>query len=224
MDEEIYEYYIYKITNNINGKIYVGQHKIRKNESPREYMGKGTLINEAYKKYGRGNFTKVIIEYIEDNAKRLKVSERERYWIAYYNSEYPNGYNMNNGGFGGCDEKAAKKVIETRKRNGYKMTEETKKKISESNKGKKLSKEHKKHLSENHHLIKEWKIIKEDGNSFIYIGSLEKLIKEYHISSRNKFIRYSYYHKFINGIYADGIKKEDYAILRDLKGENNEIK
>jgi hypothetical protein len=182
-------------------------------------MGKGVLINKAYKDYGRENFFKEILEYVEDDEQRLIVSEREKYWIKYYNAEYPNGYNLNKGGFGGCDEKAAKKVIETRKRNGYKMTEETKKKISESNKGKRLSEEHKKHLSENHHLIKEWKIIKEDGSYFMYKGSLTKLLKEYNISdNKNKFIRASYYHKFTNGIYIDNIKKEDYAILREMKG------
>ena len=42
-------YYIYRITNNINGKTYIGQHKYTDlNDS---YMGSGTLLQKAFKKY-----------------------------------------------------------------------------------------------------------------------------------------------------------------------------
>ncbi len=109
--KEKFKYCIYKITNKLNGKIYVGQHKIRENEAPREYMGKGIAIQEAYKKYGRANFEKEIIEYIFDNEKHEKVSEREIFWIKELNSKYPNGYNISNGGEGGCTKESAKKVL-----------------------------------------------------------------------------------------------------------------
>ena len=136
MDEnkEVFQYYIYKITNNLNGKIYVGQHKMRKNESLREYMGKGIAIQEAYKKYGRANFKKEIIEYIYDDENNEKVSEREIFWIKELNSKYPNGYNISDGGEGGCTKESAAKGVATKKARGYKPSEETKRKISEAHK------------------------------------------------------------------------------------------
>ena len=48
------QYYIYKITNQLNGKIYIGQHLVPKyHETFRRYMGSGIAITEAYEKYGR---------------------------------------------------------------------------------------------------------------------------------------------------------------------------
>ena len=43
-------YYIYRITNKINGKTYIGQHKYKKLND--DYMGSGKLIRRAQKKYG----------------------------------------------------------------------------------------------------------------------------------------------------------------------------
>lgn len=57
---------IYKITNLINGKFYIGkQTRIRKND---KYLGSGTLIIKAVNKYGRKNFKKEILEVCNNNA------------------------------------------------------------------------------------------------------------------------------------------------------------
>lgn len=135
------QYYIYKITNLINGKMYVGQHKVpEKEEAFRRYMGKGIAIKGAIKKYGKENFSKEIIEYIDDDEKHLKVSEREIYWIAELDTMYPKGYNLSPGGEGGCTKEAAEKVIATKKKNGTnKLSEETRRKISEAKMGVKFS-------------------------------------------------------------------------------------
>ena len=45
---------IYKITNLINNKIYIG----KDTTSDPNYFGSGLLINRAFKKYGKENFTK----------------------------------------------------------------------------------------------------------------------------------------------------------------------
>ena len=63
------QYYIYKITNKINGKSYVGQHKVYPGEAFNRYMGKGIAIRLAIQKYVKENFTKAILEEIDDHEK-----------------------------------------------------------------------------------------------------------------------------------------------------------
>ena len=122
---------IYKTTNLINGKIYIGQDK-NNNE---KYIGSGDLIKRAIKKYGKENFIKEIICYC-DNQEDL--DNNERFYIKKYNSIDENiGYNISVGGRDG--------TMLNRK-----MSEETRKKISNSHKGKKLTKNHKAALSNSH--------------------------------------------------------------------------
>lgn len=92
---------IYKITNNINGKIYVGQTKhtlktrfgAHKRSSRRKEVK--SLISKAIKKYGEENFS---IEQI-DTAKNLTcLNKKEIFWIKSLNSQKPEGYNILKGG------------------------------------------------------------------------------------------------------------------------------
>lgn len=86
---------IYKTTNKINGKIYVGKDS---NENPR-YLGSGLLVARAIKKYGKENFVKETMEQCESLE---KLSEREIYWIKKLNATNKStGYNIANGGAGG---------------------------------------------------------------------------------------------------------------------------
>jgi len=141
---------IYKTTNLINGKIYIGQDS--KNNP--EYYGSGNLINLAIKKYGKENFVKEILEYC---LTKDELNEKEKYWIAKYNSNLT-GYNISDGGQGGnlgdtVNVKISKTVkamhsdpnsiynsTEYRERlshsaTGRTVTETTRKKISEAQKG-----------------------------------------------------------------------------------------
>lgn len=179
------KYYIYKITNKLNGKSYVGQHKVPKNkENFRRYMGKGIAIRLAIKKYGKDNFEKTILEYIDDDEKHEYVSQREIFWIKQENTLYPNGYNISPGGEGGCTKEAAQKALATRKKNGkLKLSEETKKKISLAHKGKKFSEIHKKNLSKNHHLKTLHTILLSNGNVLKTFNSVDIIAESFKITS-----------------------------------------
>ena len=94
--------YIYKITNKINQKIYIGQTAKTIEERFQEHIIdakkqniKNRPLYKAFNKYGIENFS---IELIEECANEI-LSEREIYWIKYFNS-YHNGYNATLGGDG----------------------------------------------------------------------------------------------------------------------------
>ena len=203
-------YYIYKISNMINGMAYIGQHKVSPNgEWPRSYFGRGIKLKEAIKEFGRSNFKKEIIEYIEDDDARDLVSERERYWIKEENTLFPNGYNVSPGGIAWMTSEFALKGAQTRKDNGFKMAEETKKKISESNKEKPKSEIHKQHLSENHHLRTLHAIVYENGDIEETYLPISKIAKQ-HNTSPNTLLRKSSKKEFINGIYLADIDPKKY--------------
>ena len=92
---------IYKITNKINNLVYIGQAKnikrrltahrcIEHSPNALEYNNQ---IHTAMREYGIQNFT---FETIEE-CPIEQLNEREKYWIAYYDS-YKNGYNGTEGG------------------------------------------------------------------------------------------------------------------------------
>lgn len=93
---------IYKITNLINGKVYIGQsinieQRIRQHKcvSQKENKSAYFALYRAIKKYGFDNFN---FEVIEECSKE-KLDEREIYWISHYHSTVnENGYNMTFGG------------------------------------------------------------------------------------------------------------------------------
>lgn len=94
--------YIYKIYNDINSKLYIGktldtlENRFHKHilDSTRSRCEKRPLYN-AMNKYGVEHFYIELVEEVES----FDLSEREKYWIAYYDS-YSNGYNATRGGDG----------------------------------------------------------------------------------------------------------------------------
>ena len=109
---------IYKITNLINGKVYVGQTKRTLEERMSEHARKGKLpIDYAIKKCGIENFS---VEEIDKAETQKELDEKEIKWVAFYDCIKPNGYNLTKG---------SKRTI------GYKHTEEAKQKMSKSKLG-----------------------------------------------------------------------------------------
>nr|DAU78885.1 MAG TPA: intron associated endonuclease [Caudoviricetes sp.] len=86
---------IYKITNNITNKSYIGQ-SVCPERRFKEHYWKGKYNNSpidlAMQKYGLENFSLTILEWCED------YNEKEKYYIQYYNTLAPNGYNLLEGG------------------------------------------------------------------------------------------------------------------------------
>lgn len=143
--------YIYKTTNLINGKIYIGQHKSDSFDD--SYYGSGKYFRRALQKYGRESFSVEILEWCES---KDMADEREVYYIQMFESRNSNiGYNIAYGGEGGdlvtcLPENEYKRfsdmMSEFNKQGiignkGKHLSEEHKRKISESNKGKKMSKQ-----------------------------------------------------------------------------------
>lgn len=68
------KYTIYKITNKVNNKIYIGKHQTK---DPNDgYMGSGKMLRRAQKKYGIENFIKEIL-YIFDTEDKMNAKEKE---------------------------------------------------------------------------------------------------------------------------------------------------
>ena len=86
---------IYIIKNDINTKVYIGQALDSEKRFKSHCKGNydNSLIDKAIQKYGKQHFWYEILEAQVEN-----YNEREQYWIKYYNSKNPHGYNILNGG------------------------------------------------------------------------------------------------------------------------------
>ena len=152
--------YIYKFTNLLNNKVYIGKHKYDKPELDKKYLTSGVLINKSIHKYGIQNVTHELICTCED---LTELNQKEIFYINYFNSFYPNGYNLTKGG-DGISEPTPEIIEKNRLAHiGVKQSDETKRrkseslkkvihtkdwidKISQSNKGQKYLNRHGKHL------------------------------------------------------------------------------
>jgi hypothetical protein len=86
---------VYKTTNLVNGKIYVGSDK-NNNE---KYLGSGKILKQSIKKYNRENFKKEVLQFC-NSLEELKTSES--YWIKKLKSNVRGiGYNISSNYFGG---------------------------------------------------------------------------------------------------------------------------
>ena len=127
---------IYKATNIVNGKIYIGQTikslKTRKNAHVSDALSvnDNNYFHSAIKKYGTKNFN---WETIDRNDNREKLNLLEVFYIGYYDTFVGRGYNLNAGGNGNF---------------GFSPSKETRKKLSLANSGKDNPMYGKKHSDE----------------------------------------------------------------------------
>jgi len=120
---------IYRTTNTINGKFYIG--KTTKPNS--NYLGSGRGISNAIKKYGKQNFKYETLEVCNDE---VELNEKEIYWIDKLNAyESQDSYNSTRGGEGGDTL------------SNHPRYDEIGKKISEYHTGKPKSKQHIENMS-----------------------------------------------------------------------------
>jgi group I intron endonuclease len=130
---------IYKTTNLVNGKFYIG--KDAKNKT--DYLGSGIILKYAIEKYGEENFTKQILQECKT---QNELNDAEIYWIEFYNAtDKKIGYNIALGGAGGdtysnnpnLDIIKLKFAGENNPFYGKTHTQESKDKIRDSRLGKK---------------------------------------------------------------------------------------
>lgn len=128
---------VYKITNKVTNKIYIGITNQGSGARYRHHWYESRIrepspIHRSMAKYGEDNFTLEIIDFA-DTYDELK--EKEKYWIKQYNSTDKSiGYNLTEGGDGTFGRKHSEETKEKirQKALGRKVSEETKRKMSET--------------------------------------------------------------------------------------------
>lgn len=186
---------VYKITNLINEKVYIGQtndfdrrwseHKSNAQNKPRQ------LVEQAMKKYGVDNFK---CELIDTLPSQEEVNLKEAEYIKSNNCISPNGYNIEEGGkYAPLSQEALLKISRALKgrpsiNKGKRCSEEQKLKTSKTMTGRKYSKDRAQKISEGRKGIPSWnkgksKLTEEQVINIKNDNRLYKIIaEEYHIS------------------------------------------
>jgi group I intron endonuclease len=122
-------HFIYKTTNILNGKYYIGVHSTDNLDDG--YLGSGLALKDAIAKYGKENFERVIVEHFK-NSEEAFTKERELVNQAFVDLEET--YNLKIGGSGGYIGKDFYERYSL-SRKGYKHSDEVKDKIRQGKLG-----------------------------------------------------------------------------------------
>lgn len=173
--------YIYCITNKINNKSYIGQtndpktrwtaHKATSSSKSKKSKSRKFLVHHAIAKYGHNNFKFQVLEKIDKNS-NYNIDEAEEFYVAYFQTKTPNGYNLTSGGKNGYMTEESKQNI----KKGMAKSDGYAKKLT----GKKAIQIYKKFLkgAKARDLAKEYKV----NNQIIYDILNKKIWKKYLIS------------------------------------------
>jgi hypothetical protein len=130
-------YIIYKITNKINNYYYIGFHKTYEGyEEIDGYMGSGSLIKAAVKKYGKENFIK---EILFKSKNKDEAADMEEKLVVVRDENHMDSYNLVRGGILSSEE--------FDKKNNRIFSEEFREAVSKRFKGKPRSEEEKRRIS-----------------------------------------------------------------------------
>lgn len=148
-DSQEKKWCVYKHTNKVNGKVYIGQTCMKPKD--RWYNGEGykgcSYFYHAIQKYGWDNFEH---EILFEGLTLEEANELEKRLIAEYDStNHSKGYNLMTGGNNSEHSEETKEKLRILS-SGRKHSEETKKKLSKLFKGRKVSLETRRKLSESH--------------------------------------------------------------------------
>lgn len=181
---------IYKITNSIDKKVYIGQtinsleSRISKHISLANKDSNRTYLHRALKKHGKYNFEWEIIKYCYS---KEELDEMEFNYIKQYNSMVPNGYNMTMGGEGTigrqCSFITRKKISESKK--GIKASNVTKNKLSKLRRGIKKSSQHINNVASS--VSKYWEIVYPDNTKEV-IKNLSAFCRNNNLSDRGMWM------------------------------------
>lgn len=130
---------IYKITNKINGKAYIGQTvgELRKRWAVHCASNYCRALHNAIKKYGKDAFK---LEVIKECSSHEEMNELEKNFIVEHKTRTPAGYNLKEGGSNGSPSEETKAKMSAAHK-GKKHTDEARAKISAAKLGYKFSQE-----------------------------------------------------------------------------------
>lgn len=231
-------YTIYKITNKINGKIYIGKHQTENIND--DYLGSGHHIKAAVKKYGRSNFTKEIL-HVFDNEEQMDKME-----ILIVNEDFikrKDVYNISVGGEGGpkfrgkhhTDETKRKLSIISQKPKTY--SKESKQRLIDAIKNREITNDTRRKLSEkatNRYNSIDSEIKRKDmsekvksaydNDTSLRIKASDRMksiqLREGHRENLSKVMREKYAKKFSEMIWVRNTKTlETFRIHKDLLNE-----
>jgi group I intron endonuclease len=206
--------YIYKITNIINNKIYVGQSINPKRRwyhhrwcarNPEKSTENNTILYNAMRKHGEENFKFEIIEETE----LININDREIYWIKELNTLSTNGYNMTAGGQGSNEMsiEAREKISKALK--GRKCSKEHIEKVKQAKIGLTLSDEHKQKIQ----ATLQGRIFSEDHLEKIRIATSDTIIQ--YDTEDNELNRFIGYNEAVDWIRKNTKFKGDKSTIRD---------
>lgn len=201
---------IYKIENNVNGKIYIGLTTKDLSKRIAGHIAENkSYIQKALNKYGIQSFNVSVIDSAES---REILCEKERYWIQHYNCKAPNGYNLTDGGDGLINPSQvvrraiAKKVSVLMMGNQYRAgilhSEKTKKQIGKSSKKVWSDLEFRKKMSD----ARKGKVISEEQKQKISKANKGKKRTDAHLFSE-RILKYTHSEGYVNSM--KGKKRPD---------------